>query len=624
MFSLLVLFQEVFAGNEDNPGRKIEIKVTPSQPAVSLTGLFYRTYTVKNGEKFSIQVIAEDPNGVVAIEPPYLSFAVFPGGETKRELSISSFIGGLAAPLIYNCGLPSPSKCEKQFQFEGKQQAGAYFYDIFITFFKKESFWPFERVKTTIVIKIPSKAISKGETCIDSDGGKNYYEYGDVRTAFRIHFDKCLDSHTLEEQYCDENGTQQTEIHDCAKEDPPKVCDLEKPSCVELSGCKNQCSFGDLECSDSTFRACGQFDQDVCLEWSDPKPYSSSEYIVPINLPTCPFEGDPGIWAKPTECDWTGPRAAKVQIGSGEIRYCEVEIESVPGKKEIGKAVIADFTKSNPGAIFAQKEGKPTSIDLCVIPQCVKEGSKFLSKAKLQSFIPDCPLSTANNLFAVRGDLLVKPRVLLEKVGERSIDWQNTELICNLSSGACQKEKIFDSFDFVTRAKENGYLVAVDPPSRDPGTDGRECLYDPTLPSKFRSDNEDSASDNEDLAYCYSCLQSCKIIRELGGLSLPPTENEKKLICLESSCLKFDTPVGIRDIYFKKGKLKLAINSSSGKFQCGANIGGRENTDEGEVYIYLVFVPWPVNKWIPKSQPIFLNDPRTSIAVPSDICIVAQ
>lgn len=107
--------------------------------------------------------------------------------------------------------------------------------------------------------------VVSSSSCIDSDGGLDYYTYGHVTFRNSNSYDYCSGNSVME-MYCSGN-VKAIKKYNC------------RDGCYDGQCGKTPCvmecnSVGLKECLSTTvgaaYRACGNYDADQCLEWSSP------------------------------------------------------------------------------------------------------------------------------------------------------------------------------------------------------------------------------------------------------------------------------------------------------------------------------------------------------------------
>jgi hypothetical protein len=130
-----------------------------------------------------------------------------------------------------------------------------------------------------------------------------------------------------------------------------------------------------------------------------------------INLPDCPFQDSPGIWAKPKDCDWN----TRVKLGTGNRAECK------PWWSLFQPHTTWDWSLSTPGR------------SITTAPAGVGEATEFckIEPVALES-LPSCPFS--GNV----GDVYVKP-----KFWSGFFEWTWDKGRCKIGEECSQK----NSFD---------------------------------------------------------------------------------------------------------------------------------------------------------------------------------
>ena len=122
-----------------------------------------------------------------------------------------------------------------------------------------------------ILVILLSFVVVLGESCTDSDGGKNYYVKGkviaDVILGSGLAEDTCVSEIKLREMFCNENGEGEPYLYTC-----PNGC--EDGACIIEEICENECGYiGEKICGihhislGGLVMTCGNYDDDECLEW---------------------------------------------------------------------------------------------------------------------------------------------------------------------------------------------------------------------------------------------------------------------------------------------------------------------------------------------------------------------
>jgi hypothetical protein len=104
---------------------------------------------------------------------------------------------------------------------------------------------------------------ARASKCTDSDGALGYYTKGTCTTNNKDFTDYCQDSYLME-YYCSRNRCLARSFR-C-----PSGYTCSNGACIASVSCTNECdSSGLRQCYDNTsYIACGNYDSDVCLEWS--------------------------------------------------------------------------------------------------------------------------------------------------------------------------------------------------------------------------------------------------------------------------------------------------------------------------------------------------------------------
>ncbi|MBN1947741.1 MAG: hypothetical protein JW797_18895, partial [Bradymonadales bacterium] len=126
-------------------------------------------------------------------------------------------------------------------------------------------------------VTCPSQTVCEGGECLPL-----------CEEGCRLGDRRCLDQQRWQECLVDESG--------CPVWGEPLSC-VEPEFCDDGfcgTACSNRCELGQQECLDeSRYRVCGDYDQDVCLEWSDPSDCPDDLVCTRHGecIPPCPDDG---------------------------------------------------------------------------------------------------------------------------------------------------------------------------------------------------------------------------------------------------------------------------------------------------------------------------------------------
>lgn len=156
-------------------------------------------------------------------------------------------------------------------------------------------------------------AVSK---CTDSDGGLNYYTKGTCKGVNGDFADYCQGSYLME-YYCSNNRCLAKSVS-C-----PSGYVCSNGACVVP--CTDECSSSGLkQCYDSSsYRICGNYDNDACLEWSSPVSCSSGytcsngacvASLIPSITVISPNGGETWVMGYTYDVRWTNTAGTNVRI----------------------------------------------------------------------------------------------------------------------------------------------------------------------------------------------------------------------------------------------------------------------------------------------------------------------